>query len=191
LHRFTESTPTSLAGKRVIEVVVDNWEIECCAPPPVVGEPSSWRLQFVEAAHSRDPELHREMSWYVEPRDSGAELTDGPVTAFWPSRHRQATRPGRRSLSGHLSGTVHGGMVPEEIPETIGIVHRIRVLSQRFVLRDDLGQRGVDAVPGTLSFTDVARAPRWFNRSEIPREDHADNAQNQFAVLLDLAVART
>lgn len=131
------------------------------------------------------------MSWYVEPRDAGAELTDGPVTAFWPSHEGLPTRPGRLSRSGYLSGTVHGGSVPDEIPTVSGIVQRIRVLSQRFVLRDDTRQPSLERVPRTLVLTDVSRAPRWFNRPEFPREDHADNAQNQFAVLLDLAVART
>jgi len=31
-------------GDRVISVHVANWEIECCTPPPGVGDVVSWRF---------------------------------------------------------------------------------------------------------------------------------------------------
>jgi hypothetical protein len=63
-HRFTGPTPTSLAGRHLVEVFVADWEVECCAPPPVVGESTTWTLGF-SATTDECPScgLDRDRTW--------------------------------------------------------------------------------------------------------------------------------
>ena len=42
-HRFTEPTPVD-STVEIVTVFIPCWEIECCAPPPRVGECSTWQL---------------------------------------------------------------------------------------------------------------------------------------------------
>ncbi len=42
-HRFTEPTPVA-STVDIVTLFIPPWEIECCAPPPQVGEPSTWQL---------------------------------------------------------------------------------------------------------------------------------------------------
>jgi hypothetical protein len=108
MHVFTEPTPAGLAARTVVEVFVSAWEIECCAPPPIVGELSSWRLEFV-AAGGRYPnaELDRDSTWLATRRPDGSiQLADGPVTALWAEHAGPA--PGRVALRGYLYGNAHG-----------------------------------------------------------------------------------
>ncbi|EME19527.1 DUF6578 domain-containing protein [Rhodococcus triatomae] len=42
-HRFTEPTPIA-STVEIITIRIASWEIECCAPPPQVGESSTWQL---------------------------------------------------------------------------------------------------------------------------------------------------
>ncbi|MDQ2706163.1 MAG: hypothetical protein M3Z25_00300 [Actinomycetota bacterium] len=188
MHRFTEATPVS-GPARVVEVSVDDWEIECCAPPPVVGQPTSWTLQFIAATASTTPELHRDSLWDVVERGSGSVLIDDAVSAFWLPPNGPAPRPGRARLHGFLAGTVHGGLVPDEVPRITGVVRRIRVIARRFVLSGTGPGRMLEPVPGTLTLTDVARSPRWFATPAPRTSDHPDNPPFETGVLLDLDVS--
>lgn len=159
-----------------VELFVSGWEIECCAPPPVIGASTTWTLQHVAAT---DPfpmhELDRVRTWRAE----STRLVDGPIVVM-PSHDGPPLQPGWHELRGHLSGTRHGPM-PEEFPETTGTVQRVRVVS----LRRTLGEpRTWHAVPGTLTMTDVRESPRWFTSDRGAKTDHT----SQEGVLLDIAV---
>ncbi len=75
-------------------------------------------------------------------------------------------------------GTVHG--LPDDAPTVTGVVQRIRVLGQRFLLIE----RRLEPVPGTLELTDVTSSPRWFTS---PIESGGERV-HETDVLLDLAV---
>lgn len=193
MHRFTEPTPTSRARADVIEIFVSGWEIECCAPPPVVGESGSWTLEFIHAARQfPNPELDRDRNWLVAPWQSGqrqrslSQLTHGGVTAFWSEVNQAPPAPGTGSLRGYLSGTVHG-IAPADFPSTTGIVHRIRLVTQHYTRAD-----GGDwvPVPGTITMSELQRSPRWF--TDHPRQPPTDGTPwiVQTGVLLDVAVLR-
>ncbi|OLT15823.1 hypothetical protein BJF78_15715 [Pseudonocardia sp. CNS-139] len=173
--RFTEPT--------VVEVFVASWEIECCAPPPAVGEPTTWTLGF-QPGHGEyaDPDLDRERDWLVEPRDGWTAVTDGPLVAWWNDHAGPVPAPGRHRLRGLLVGSAHG-LGPQDVPATTGTVRRVRLVSQ--VYRP--GRDGtLLPVRGTVSMADRERSPRWFR---IDRIDSGTDVPQQTGVLLDVAVA--
>jgi hypothetical protein len=185
-HRFTGPTPASSANRVHVEVFVSSWEIECCAPPPAVGEEATWTLQFVSASGPYPfPELDTERSWQVVQRGDTTCLIDGPVVAFWSDFDGAPPAPGPATMRGHVYGNAHGPL-PEAVPAVMGIVQRVRIASQAYAPH---GERELRAVPGTLMLADVERSPRWFSRGDRPLADRVDQAQ-QTGVLLDLAVSR-
>ncbi|WP_214370623.1 DUF6578 domain-containing protein [Pseudonocardia sp. H11422] len=192
MDRFTEPTPASPPGRDLVEVFVSDWEIECCAPPPVVGEPSSWTLQFISAGEPYPtPELDREHTWQVQRRDELTVLTSGAITAAWSLVGGAPPEPGSARLCGHLAGTVHDGFVPDEAPRATGLVQRIRLVSQLFTASEtDNSRVQITPVPGMITMTDVARSPRWFSGSE-PRWQPGVSGVVQTGVLLELSGART
>ncbi|MGH3549512.1 MAG: DUF6578 domain-containing protein [Pseudonocardiaceae bacterium] len=190
LHRFTEPTPTSMASGESVEIFVSSWEIECCAPPPVVGHPSSWALIFFTDASEDNREFHRDSCWRVVDNGSAPVLVNGTITAMWPSFNGPAPAPGPARLRGYLSGTAHGGLIPPDFPTITGVVQRIRLAAQRFVLGETRVGRALQPAPGTLTLTDVPRSPRWFASPRPQTEDHPDNPPSQIGVLLDLTIAR-
>lgn len=182
-HRFTASTPTSLSGRVVVEFFVADWEIECCAPPPAVGEPTTWRLVLVPAAGLADDVPARRGTWLVEPRGTWTALTDGPVVACWPPSAEAPPPPGRHPLRGLLVGTRHGGTVPDDLPKTTGRVDRVRLASQLFRLD---GERTLHPVAGTLELVDVPRSPRRFRNDPLPRP--GAQSRQQTGVLVAITV---
>ena len=153
MHRFTGPTPTSLRGSVPISFVVDGWEIECCGPPPVVGEDvAAWSLQFVPAGPDPSP-LDAEHDLRRCPDDRA--WVDGAVLA---ATARCVDGPAR----GTLFGTVHGGQVPDDLARVRGRVLRIRLLRESFTVVDGPGTRRLVRVPGSLRRTDVRASPRHF-----------------------------
>jgi hypothetical protein len=181
-HQFTEPTPTSLGTGVHIEVFVSSWEIECCAPAPVVGEPTRWVLTFIDPSDIW-PELDCDRAWRVERRDHSTWLTDGPVSARWSEHNGPPPEPGHTTVRGSLYGGVH-----DEGPRITGTVQRIRFATSNYRL---VQPRRLEPVPGTLALTDVPEAPRslFFNfDSEGRRNAHGDDEPKSLGVLLDLTV---
>lgn len=190
MHQFTEATPTSVDGADLVEVFVSGWEIECCVPPPAVGESRSWTLEFVHAARQfPSSELDRHRTWLItpwqgRPQQSLTRLTDGRITALWSQTNQAPPAPGTVSLRGYLCGTAHGN-APDNFPTTTGIVHRIRLVTQHYTRADEGGWL---PVPGTITMSDVQRSPRWF--TDHPKAPPTNGAPRiiQTGVLLNLAV---
>jgi uncharacterized protein DUF6578 len=165
-----------------IEVFVDSWEIECCAPTPTVGEPTSWVLTFLGPSATWR-ELDRDRAWRAERREGVTWLTDGPVTARWYERNGPPPEPGPTMVRGSLIGTVH-----EEGPRVTGTIQRIRFATANYRLVEP---RRLEPVPGTLALTDVAEAPRslffTFDSEGRPNAQGADQPKS-VGVLLDMTV---
>jgi hypothetical protein len=163
----------------LIEVFVSGWEIECCAPEPIVGERSTWRLDFVSAGGDYpNPELDRDRLWLVTRRADGLTLlNDGPVDALWAGHNGTPPKPGPAQLRGYLYGNAHGP-APDDAPLTTGRIHRVRIAQEEFRLVEP---RRLEPVAGTLTLTDVRRSPKWFTGSEA--------GVHQTGVLLDLVVS--
>jgi len=192
MHRFPEPTVSTLTRPGQFQVLVDSWEVECCARPPRLGRPSAWALLFLTSGNSRIDEIGREVDWHVVRfGDSDVALVNGAVTAYWPANNGPDPALGEARLRGYLRGTVHGVAVPDDFPRVSGIVRRIRVVSERWVRRDhEQGPPTSEPVPGTLTLTEVSTCPRWFAFPQPPPEDAPDNPLSQTGVLLDLTVDR-
>ena len=156
-------------------VSVAAWEIECCAPPPVVGEPTEWRLQFNlidEPAKYWLPSAVTNLTWSVEPWPDPdgphRRLTRGGIIALLAADDGgpPLPEPGRHLLCGTLSGTRHGGGDEDGFSMTTAVVERLDVISARYV-NDGDGYRGPQAGSGRLEPT--ARSPRWFARDDDVR----------------------
>jgi hypothetical protein len=165
----------------VIEVAISDWEIECCAPPPMIGGLSSWRLTFIPDGD----ELSREDIWTVTHRaDGGVRLDRDGFEAACSTYCRPAPPAGIHTLRGRLDGTAHGGIVPDDLPAVVGRVERIQMMSYEYE-RDPDEPRMVRFVPESLRLRDVRESPRWFNEGcgvGIGRRDKG--------LLLHLAVRR-
>lgn len=169
-HRFT------------VEFFVASWEIECCAPPPVVGEPMTWRLGF--ATEDGDATPTHERIWSVARHETWTALSDGPIVACWIGTDGSPPPAGIHRLRGALFGTRHGGSCPDDVPETTGTVQRVRLASE--VFRLDAG-RTLRPIPGTLELADCRSSPRWFDSGEHPIEPGFQDRM-QTGVLIEATV---
>jgi hypothetical protein len=180
-HRFTEPTPTD---RSTVELFVASWEIECCAPPPAVGESTTWRLGF-SVGDDRSTPAHDRI-WSVTRHETWTALSAGPVVAYWIRTDAPPPTPGLHRLRGALFGTRHGGFSPDDVPETTGTVRRVRVASEVFRLDAD---RTLRPIPGTLELSVTQRSPRRFSDDEHPTEQ-GDEARMHTGVLIELALPR-
>ena len=147
---------------QVVEILIADWEIECCAPPPVVGAVATWSLEFVNASD----ELAHEAVWTVTRRPDGAVLLDrGGIHAAWNTSVAPPPRAGIHTLRGRLHGTVHGSVrstIPDSLPPVSGRVQRIRIVSHELV-GDHTGQPSPRHTGVTRTLREVHESPRWFN----------------------------
>lgn len=192
-HRFTEPTPVSRRGLCSVEVFVADWEIECCAPPPAVGSPSTWTLLFIDAGTSHLPEFDCDHAWLASPWPAQTEqqplatqLSGGPVRAQWTGTDQEPPT-GAAQLRGHLYGTVHSWNTRAGFPRTTGVVDRIQLVTQTFIMIDE--QR-CEAIPSSTTLTDVQRSPRWFSDPGVSRGGNRPWTEH-VGVLLELAVPKT
>lgn len=163
---------------QVIEIVIADWEIECCAPPPVIGQRASWKLGFVPA---EDDEFATEQSWMVlRHEDGGIRLRGDGIEATYNAYRVPPPEPGRHTLRGYLSGTAHA--TPDDLPPARGWVRRVRVVSRELEWEDER-ERVLRWVPGTARTRDVRESPRWFTRNLGPGRVDA-------GVLMDLQLVQ-
>ncbi|HZG92037.1 MAG TPA: DUF6578 domain-containing protein [Pseudonocardia sp.] len=169
--------------RHVIAVMISDWEIECCAPPPVIGAESTWRLEFLaDTDETPDNEAGHEDIWTVthDPRGT-AFLERNGIHAMWNSHPAPPPPPGIHTLRGLLHGTAHGGTVPDSLTPVTGRVQRVRLVSYEFEW-DPVEERTLRYRPGTRTLHDVREGPRWFNEGPV-----GPGRQNT-GVLIDLAV---
>jgi hypothetical protein len=124
-----------------VRIRVAEWEFGCCAPPPVIGAPTTWGLRHEPAGGGPGPLLDEEHEWWVE---HDGLLRRGAVVAR-PGGPGPAPAPGPAVLRGSLRGSVH--VDPEECPRVTGRVERMRLLRRRW---------SSAAAPGSLVAQDVA-----------------------------------
>jgi len=179
----------------VAPVSLSAWQIECCVPPPGVGDDVAWPLSWVSTGpHGADDDgldhlgAHRRM-WILRRRDDDVLLVDGALVAGC-SAAGLAHKTGPVALTGALVAVLHGGGHPPELPTVHGWVRRVWVTSQLFVPRDSLsGPRwGCWApVAGTGAARKVAHSPhRFAGGLARAKPDAARRAET--GVLIDLAV---
>jgi hypothetical protein len=163
--------------RTVVEIMISAWEIECCAPPPVIGAESSWQLEFIAAADDRA----REDIWTVTHHDDRSVLLDRDgFEAAWNRPAAAPPPPGIHTLRGYLNGTAHA-TVPRIVTAVTGRVQRVRVVSRQLE-RDPQQKQSSRRVPGTLATRDVRESPSVFD------SDPTDPRRDDIGVLIDLAL---
>ncbi len=163
--------------RQVIAIMISDWEIECCAPPPVIGAESTWRLEFTAAAD----ELAHDDTWTVAHDHRGtAFLERDGIHAVWNDHLTPPPPPGIHTLRGLLHGTVHG-TVPDTLTAVTGRVQRIRLVSHEIEWDPD-GERTLRYGPGTRALRDVRESPRWFHEGPV------GPGRQDTGILIDLAV---
>lgn len=156
-----------------LPVFIPSWEIECCAPPPVVGESTRWSLIFETVATPDRQSLDRvpgsvtELQWQVEswsPDDDIRALYRNGFAAYYRPTDDVSVDPltalplGRHLVRGTVSGTKHGGFVNDSFPTVSATVNRIQVVSGEFRLHD----REATPISGSTGLKDVQQSPKWF-----------------------------
>lgn len=169
--------------RHVIAVMISDWEIECCAPPPVLGAESTWRLEFLaDNDETADNETGDQDIWTVthDPRGT-VFLERNDIHAMWNNYTTPPPPPGIHTLRGLLHGTAHGGTVPDSLAPVTGRVQRVRLVSCEFEWVPG-EERALRSRPGTRTLHEVRESPRGFNEGPI-----GAGRQNT-GVLIDLAV---
>ena len=144
-----------------LAILMDSWEIECCQPPPAVGDVGSWRLRWVDAPDGPGQRTARWRTTVVSPaaddEPAGLLLAEAGVTAWWPSPD-VATVP----TTGALVAQAHAG-VPVEVPPVAGTVLAVHVVQRRYVRTP----AGYVPARGEHTVRAVERSPRWFDHGPV------------------------
>lgn len=163
-----------------VQVSIDSWEIECCLPPPGVGDVVAWRLRWVEPSTGPGqltaPWRTTRLPPAPDGHDSGPLLEHGGVAAWWPTADAAVPPTGR------LVAKTHAG-VPDDVPPTEGMVLAVHVVQQRCTRTD----AGFDPVRGECTLRAVQRSPRWFDHGpSAAHERHS--VDDETGVLIELRV---
>lgn len=164
-------------------VSVASWEIECCAPPPVVGHMTTWSLSLFPV---QEPERHwlppavTALDWQVEswPTPDGPHrmLIRGGIVALMstpestaPAGVPELPDPGRRRIRGVLEASKHGGRgaVWDTFPHTTALVGSVRVITVTDWAVDEHGHRS--PTQRGYSLTSCTRSPTSFTRQQGER----------------------
>lgn len=112
-------------------VTIGSWEFQCCAPPVVVGELTTWTLTL-HVDTTLDDALRTSVAWHVDtwPASGGAlrRLDRGGLSAL--SIGEPAPLPGRHVVQGRLFGTCHGGSPHDGFPTSTALVRRLWLLGR-------------------------------------------------------------
>lgn len=167
---------------------IADWEIGCCSPRPIVGQPlDTYRLFFSPAGPDN-------AGW--SGLDEDVDLDALPREVFYPPDMGEVApdATGRRVRRGHLIGEFH--TASETVSAIYGTVMRTRVVVLDRVLVSQVLQEGYEAadvwvpVPESLRLREVT-GPDWdFEHHRAPEQaQHGDIDHSQDdGVLVDLLV---
>ncbi|WP_328292880.1 hypothetical protein OG218_09035 [Kineococcus sp. NBC_00420] len=167
---------------------IADWEIGCCSPRPIVGQPlDTYRLFFSPAGPDN-------AGW--SGLDEDVDLDALPEEVFYPADMDEVTpgATGRRVRRGHLIGEFH--TTSETVPAIYGTVVRTRIVVLDRVLVSQVLQEGYEPadvwvpVPESLRLREVT-GPAWdFEQHCAPAQAlHGDvSHDHDDGVLVDLVV---
>lgn len=175
----------------LLPVFVESWQIECCMEPFTIGDQVQWSLLFVERGRfepETGPEGQIELNGYAEPISweateqgrTSIQLSTGSANLYWSA---PSPVDGTVTVRGSVYEDHHGD-VPDDFPDTSGIIRRLRVQTRPF--EQDAQSPGIRvpaAVPPT--YRDVDTSPKWFNTTHV---DIHEDADLETGVLVDLDV---
>ena len=151
-----------------VPVWVEGWQHQCCGKDFAVGDEVRWTLVEGDEGWHRSVLGEAYPRWAVELElDSDQMVQPGSTGTEWVVRRRGGLavtivaardQPGRTRMVG-LPAEEHHHDAPEGAPQTLGTVRRIRVVSCRYAA--PAGSELAEPVPGSATFVDAARAPKW------------------------------
>ncbi|GHE14539.1 DUF6578 domain-containing protein [Klenkia taihuensis] len=124
---------------RVLQVLVEEWELGCCGGPVHPGDRVEWSLTFSDRVEDAAGALLTE-TWLITDLPSASLgwsaslLTSGSVQAAWAADGGRTLPIGTHQMTGYLVASWHGGGVVADPPVVGGVVERIRVVEQRYEL---------------------------------------------------------
>jgi hypothetical protein len=164
-----------------VSVLLDGWQIECCATPPGRGDQVAWPLMWVDDVSG--PGALR-VNWRSEALPAGAlnepgdrVLRHGPLSAYWRGL---APVPSR----GCLLADVHGG-VPSQVSPVHATVVSVDVVDRGYRLGSPRTYR---PIPGDFRLRRVDRSPKWFDSLATDGNRLTDVVRSTSGVLVGLAV---
>lgn len=167
----------------LLRVEVRDWVIECCLPPPAVGQEVAWGLQLHEGAGGSAQELRATAT--TLPAWPGLACGRTPVRLEVEGAVLYTERPAPVDGDVLVTGTIRvaqHGEAPEDLPPVRGRVRRLRLAH---VLHEQVPPGVWQVVqPYDVRYEDVQEAPRWF-----PAQDRSTSpARLTPLVLVDLEV---
>ncbi len=175
---------------RTVLVSLSDWEIECCVPPPELGDVVAWPLMMVvprgeERCEPPDPSVDRRW-WRVERWDDDTTvLVDGDVHAFWAPHGGPPPVRGVVDIEGSLVVTLHWPPVPPGLPATSGRVSRLWVTHHHYQEHGIGKGRYRAAVPGSTTLREVEQSPDWSGQRGVGRDP---DSGREDGLLIELTV---
>ncbi|MEV0279319.1 DUF6578 domain-containing protein [Streptomyces sp. NPDC050610] len=168
------------------KVFYADWEMECCGTPFPVGAEVRWTLLLTEDADETWQDCRCEVEGPAEPRGGGtAVVRAGALTALWSRPPRPV--PKRARVTGRLSVEGHGPL-PGEVAPTVGVVRRIRVVTEGLA-EFRTGGRAYGPVAGERWLREVDTCPKRF-RHEVDGPERLRRGvgyrRDETGVLVDL-----
>jgi hypothetical protein len=172
--------------ERPVRVVVVGTEIECCMPPPELGDVVSWPLMmFVgpEDGPNEPPDALRDRRrWRVEHWNDGATvLVDGGLHVYWAPHGSRPPSTESSEVAGHLVATLHHPTPPEALPATTGRVARLWVTYHQY-REQGRERRYLEQMRTSATLREVERSPQRFG-------DSLEDGARADGMLVELRVA--
>ncbi|WP_432570211.1 hypothetical protein [Kineococcus sp. SYSU DK005] len=147
--------PPSSGSGQVLRFEIASWEIECCSPRPVVGQPlQGYRVVFVPA----DPQDR----WDRAALDEDVDLDALPPQVLVPAGAGRGVSRGHLRAEWHVTpeeGALHGS---EPLAGTT-VRTRVIVCDRRLGVPDGEQDRSWLPVPGSLRLREVSGADWTFD----------------------------
>lgn len=189
------AAPCCFTHRVQVEVFLAGWHVECCEPPPAVGDDVAWRLLWVpDLAAPGATRIDWDTQETVTPDHDywgeGAVLGAGGLRAFCSGDPRAPV-----PTSGALVVELHGP-TPGRLRPTAGRVAAIAVVERAFRAargQDPGGRSGWirRPVPGDFALRPVTRCPSTFREVDGGAQDGEDPApsRTEDGVLVRLTLA--
>lgn len=162
---------------------VQDWQLECCGDPFAVGDRVEWTLQFLTQETNTTP-----AEFFITGRpECAAAAHAGDCTPGFVATLDHALsvwmpveEPPDVALRGFLMEEHHGG-VPNDLTPVLGVVRRIRLVTQRY---KNLGGKTWAPASSIAEYRELTASPDSFHRG---LERHP--TQVDIGLLIDLEVA--
>jgi len=143
-------------------VVVDEWQHECCGTPFQVGDEVRWLIELID---SRDAFLPEPYETAIDGTAAGLREVEPDCTELSIGSMRIGIHKSPSAVAFPLRGVLHQehhGGLPENFPQSTGIVERVSILARTYTLT---GEREWTPVADSTVLREVSASPTAFRRA--------------------------